>query len=533
MTEIDPKEKRDETTVQICYKQGTSCSIDDNDYTCADADSVDVDVDNTNTQIIYGLTANTEYCVIVKVSNGDSTTTYGPFTVTTGDDITMDITSAGGGTLNLCGRTSVPATYTAIPSDGVENYTYSWNGGTSSESNVFTKSYTAAATYTVTCTATHKTDGYKLITTATTTVSESAMPVTLVLCDNFLTVTVKKTSGNPNTISWGDGSSGSSVSVNTAHTYGAVGTYTIIASNSDGCTDTVEMTLSDAEHTTCTLSGLPNTSLLPNESGTSAVIDSVSDHEGNWYEVVQIGSQCWLKENLRTTTSPSTGTRIVVNGPVLSNISKVACWHDNDSAYYAPKNYGLLYNWMAAMDTFFTFPNNLPGWTALVAEVASVSQPNVTDNNAFPAFTPLPTPVNRRGICPQGWHLPSDAEWSEMEILVDIDDDLGEKTGYRGNHSCKISGGCDWGPSIINNNAPGSYENPERNSTGFSALPAGNFTTEGADGFDHIGGHASFWTSTQVSRFASNFRGFGFDLNGVNRGTYSKYSGHSVRCVRD
>lgn len=523
--DIDPKERKDATTVQICYKEGTSCSVDDGDYTCAEAQSVDVDVDNTNTQLIDGLISNTTYCVIVKVSNGDSTTIYGPFNVTTGNVVTMSITSTGNGNINFCGKTSVPATYTAIPSNGPENYTYSWNGGTDIEANTFTKSYTTAGTYTVTCTATHKTEGYTLTATATTTVGNSGMPVTLGLCDNFLTVTVKKTSGNPNTISWGDGSTSNSViQGSTDHLYNAAGTYTIIASNTYGCSDTVSMTLGDAVHTTCTLSELTTNSLLTNEMGTSTAIDSVKDHEGNWYEVVQIGSQCWLKENVRTTTSPRTGTRIVVNGPVLSNVSKVACWIDNDSATYAPKNYGLLYNWMAAVDTFYTDGSN--------SEVANVSQPDATvPATGFPAFY-LNFTGHRRGICPEGWHLPSDAEWSEMEIHVDIHDDLGEITGYRGTHSCEISGGCDWGSSIMSDDAPGSYDNPNRNSTGFSALPAGNFTDRSAS-FDHIGGHAGFWTSTQVSKYASYFRGFGYDYNGVNRGTYSRFVGHSVRCVRD
>ncbi len=112
---------------------------------------------------------------------------------------------------------------------------------------------------------------------------------------------------------------------------------------------------------------------------------TVTDHEGNVYATVKIGQQCWMRENLRTTTSLSTGTYLV---PAVNTgytyTGKQARWYNNDSATYAPMNYGLLYNWNAAMDTF----NTAYGETSV----------NTDDNNAVS----MSFMGSRRGICPAG-----------------------------------------------------------------------------------------------------------------------------------
>lgn len=275
--------------------------------------------------------------------------------------------------------------------------------------------------------------------------------------------------------------------------------------------------------TTCTVS-----SRNSNEMGSSAtVIDSVKDHEGNWYEVVQIGNQCWLKENLRTTTSPKTGTRLVNTAGKTGNSSshyygsKVAHWYMNDSTTYAPKGYGLLYNWCAVMDT--ANPTNH-------REVPTTTEGN---DNYF-NFTPS---GNHRGICPEGWHVPTDAEWSAMELEVN-GSDVSSTTGYRGRHAGKLSTGCDWTSSTAAG-APGNYSNVERNSSGFAAVPAGYFYSS----FHNAGSYAYFWSSSQnYSAGNQNFsavawyRYLTYNGAGVYRnaeGYVDKYYGRSVRCVRD
>ena len=378
---------------------------------------------------------------------------------------TLTLTSdLDGGSVNLCGNSSVEVVYTAtLNNANAADYTFAWTVGGEAQSetgSTLTYTYTAAATdVKVVCVAT-RAGSAALKDSLTTTVTSGGTPVALGLCDNYLTVTVVSVSGSPNSISWGDGSTGTSVSADMTHTYSTSGTYTITASNASGCKATYTMAL--AAHTTCTLSEMGNTTLNANEHGSATAIDSVKDHEGNWYEVVQIGNQCWLKENLRTRTSPKTGNNLVNplgntgNASTQSYTSKVAHWYLNDSTTYAPKGYGLLYNWCAAVDTFRT------GY----AEVATESS---TAN--FWSCT-LPS-GHRRGICPAGWHLPTDDEWNTMEATVN-GSDVSTSTGYRGSHAGKLSTGCDWTTSTTVN-APGNYSNAERNSSGFAAVPAGVF----------------------------------------------------------
>lgn len=115
---------------------------------------------------------------------------------------------------------------------------------------------------------------------------------------------------------------------------------------------------------------------------------TVTDHEGNVYNTVLIGTQCWTRENLRTTTSPSTGTYLIPPaGTGATFTGKQACWYNNDSAAYAPMNYGLLYNWNAAVDTF-----NVEYGETSVIPFSSYAQ-SIT----FMGF--------RRGICPHGLAL--------------------------------------------------------------------------------------------------------------------------------
>ena len=202
---------------------------------------------------------------------------------------------------------------------------------------------------------------------------------------------------------------------------------------------------------------------------------TVMDHEGNVYATVQIGNQCWMRDNLRTTTSPSTGTYLIPTADAsYTYTGKQARWYDNDSATYAPMNYGLLYNWNAAVDTF----NTAYGETSV----------NTSSNQAVSvSFT-----GNRRGICPAGWHLPSNAEWTQ---LFEVDQSI---------YAC--------------------------DGTDFSAVPAG--LCHGSS-FLNAGSIAYFWSSTQGD--SGNAYGCGllcFNARLI-RNSYTKYDGRSVRCLRD
>ena len=243
---------------------------------------------------------------------------------------------------------------------------------------------------------------------------------------------------------------------------------------------------------------------------------TVTDHEGNVYATVQIGGQCWMRDNLRTTTSPSTGTYLIPAAGTTdyTYTGKQAHWYNNDSATYALMNYGLLYNWNAAVDTF----NTAYGETSV----------NDTSGNAVSvSFT-----GHRRGICPAGWHLPSDAEWNLMEATVSGSDwqaSYETTNGYRGIHAGKLAGGDNWYSSSTSS-APGNYSNADRNASGFSALPAGR--CDGSS-FNNAGYIANFSSSSQRDIANVYYRHLYYTNASVGRSSFNKWFGFSVRCLRD
>ena len=237
---------------------------------------------------------------------------------------------------------------------------------------------------------------------------------------------------------------------------------------------------------------------------------TVTDHENNVYNTVQIGNQCWMRENLRTTTSPSTGNRLITdNSTDRTFTGKQARWYDNDSARYAPQNYGLLYNWNAAVDTF----NSTYG---------EFSVNDTADYAVNVTFT-----GNRRGICPEGWHLPSDAEWDTLKKYVSSQSQYicGSKNSYiakslasttvwfSSDSSCAVG-------NVLNTN----------NKTGFSAVPAGN--NVGAQ-FNHRTYTATFWSSTQAEKRNATNQYMLFNSAEVNEHNNLKSYGFSVRCIKD
>ena len=455
------------------------------------------------------------------------------------DDLILDYNSKGAGHSVRCVRDTTPSlslsasetgtvmicsspahvTYTAtIINDNPEGYSYSWSvtpaiSMPASTTNTITLEYSNSGNYTVNCTATK---GGKTINASILT---KVGCVHADYCVSDLTVTVHETEGDPISINWGDGQSANSVTVySTRHTYTVPGTYDITVSNSDGNAETTQVTVTKP-HTTCNVSAV-----LANEAGSGSILDSVSDHQGNWYEVVQIGSQCWLKENMRATTSPKTGASIVGSGtPLLSYTSKIAYWYDNNNAFYAPKNYGLLYNWCAALDTFKTGRE----------EVATT---NATENSDTWHYE---FSGNCRGICPAGWHVPTNEEWNVMESEVNGSTITTTYNDWnRGSHAGKLSTSCDWAdiPNWGDQTAPGDYAYNSRNSSGFSVLPAGGWNTSGffdAATATEYGSQAYFWTSSDYSDTYGLERILVYSTQTVMFYNYEKTFGMSVRCVRD
>lgn len=215
---------------------------------------------------------------------------------------------------------------------------------------------------------------------------------------------------------------------------------------------------------------------------------TISDIDGNIYNTVKIGNQCWMKENLKT-SQYNDGTPITTG---LNNTD----WSNNTTGAYAIyphanipgcsddncvlNMYGALYNWYAVSAT--------------------------TNGN--------------KNICPTGWSVPTDAQWTTMNEFLDPgnyeewcsppDSDCGgfwpdaggkmKETTVCGSHPC-------W-------NAPNSGAN---NISGFTALPAGYRSTDRS--FDDVGNNAYFWSSSEDDP------GYSWDriLDYTNAGVYRYY----------
>ena len=239
---------------------------------------------------------------------------------------------------------------------------------------------------------------------------------------------------------------------------------------------------------------------------------TVTDHEGNVYATVQIGNQCWMRDNLRTTTSPTTGTYLIPSANTgYTYTGKQARWYNNDSATYAPMNYGLLYNWNAAVDTF----NTAYGETSVNASSA---------NGVNVSFT-----GNCRGICPAGWHLPSNAEWTQFTNYVRTQGDY--ICGDTNINIAKALASTEGWNTSTNNCAVGN-DPSTNNASGFTAVPAGR-----CDGslFHLAGINATFWSSSQLEGYSDGalHRYLYYSDARVNQDSHNKAYCRSVRCLRE
>ena len=274
---------------------------------------------------------------------------------------------------------------------------------------------------------------------------------------------------------------------------------------------------------------------------------TVTDHQGNVYNTVKIGNQCWTKENMRCTTSPSTGSTLL--SPYVSGASKAATYLENASL---TSTYGVLYNWCAAMDTFYVASGVCPE----VATLASMYE--LLDTTWDCTFT-----GHRRGICPQGWHVPSDAEWAQLAEYVFGNDcylcgdctmpffynytytcigkALASTTGWTVFDEATYEAGYFWGYG--GTSCYVGYNASSNNATGFNALPAGyneiyithpNDTWVHSTRYLHFGEYAHFWSSTQdYNDNTGNTFALRFDDSCAKRTDVPEGRAQSVRCLRD
>jgi uncharacterized protein (TIGR02145 family) len=186
----------------------------------------------------------------------------------------------------------------------------------------------------------------------------------------------------------------------------------------------------------------------------------VEDMDGNKYSTVVIGTQVWLASNLKTTKySDGTAIPLVTDGTVwLNNVTPGYCWYNNDATTYK-STYGALYNWYT---------------------------------------------VNTGKLCPTGWHVPTNTEWSKL-------------TNYLGGYSSSIGYWTDL--------------------TDFIPVPGGMRSYKGA--FFYIGIEVIWWSSTEDRDIPGGYawsRTMFYDKYSIGKTLLSAspmLSGLSVRCLQD
>ncbi len=201
-------------------------------------------------------------------------------------------------------------------------------------------------------------------------------------------------------------------------------------------------------------------------------------YDGRTYDLVEIGGQCWFADNLATDQYRN-------GDPIPTGLDNTA-WSTTTNGAFAiynndPANdltYGKLYNWYTTVDS--------------------------------------------RGLCPTGWHVPTDCEWMYLESSLGMSVTDQETVGWRGT----TEGGAL--KATTNWNTPNTGAS---NSSGFTAFPGGSRSYIGS--YDAIGNYGNWWSSTEDDSVNAWSRILGYASSVVARYNLDMQNGFSVRCVRD
>jgi uncharacterized protein (TIGR02145 family) len=142
-------------------------------------------------------------------------------------------------------------------------------------------------------------------------------------------------------------------------------------------------------------------------------------------------------------------------------------------------------------------------------------------------------PSGIQGVCPTGWHLPSDAEWTQMEnYLANNGHNYDGTTGGGGAKIAKSLASTSGWNSLSTTGVIGNTDYPAyRNKSGFTALPGGYRYDDGT--FDDIGYGGYWWSATEFNATNAWYRYLYYSIIEVNSYDINKEDGFSVRCVRD
>ncbi|MDP1621051.1 MAG: FISUMP domain-containing protein [Bacteroidales bacterium] len=200
---------------------------------------------------------------------------------------------------------------------------------------------------------------------------------------------------------------------------------------------------------------------------------TVTDIDGNVYPTVNIGTQVWMAENLKTTRfNDGTNIPMEMDSTAWNHLSYPAyCWYSNASVY--KDIFGALYNWLA---------------------------------------------VGAGKLAPTGWHVATDAEWT---ILTNLLGGAGSAGG-----KLKTVGTIEVGTSYWYTPNTGAT-----NASGFSGLPGGAREFDGS--YNYLFSYGFWWTATNDNSGFAYYRNLSYNYADVQRGLLNYQDGLSVRCVKD
>ena len=214
---------------------------------------------------------------------------------------------------------------------------------------------------------------------------------------------------------------------------------------------------------------------------------TVTDYDGNVYNTVRIGNQCWMKQNLRTKHFANGG---VINAGGSNTSTTAYYYYEVNTSSISLANRGYYYNWPAAMHGAASSSSN---------------------------------PSGVQGVCPTGWHLPSGAEWDQLFNYV------------RGQSAYRCSGTNTIGKSLASTSnwrvcgdtlpcVPG-YNQTSNNATGFSAYPMNSHGLA-------LSIDAHFQSSQAGSNYSMVY-GIQYNSSTWYSGSAYKSDGVPVRCLRN
>jgi uncharacterized protein (TIGR02145 family) len=213
---------------------------------------------------------------------------------------------------------------------------------------------------------------------------------------------------------------------------------------------------------------------------------TMTDQDGNEYKTVTIGTQTWMAENLRTTKYR--------DGSAIPNVTNKTEWKSLTTGAYCT------YNNTENVDTIATY-GRLYNWYTI---------------------------IDNRNIAPEGWHVPTDAEWKTLEMFLGMNQTQADEIGWRGT---------DQGKQLAETGNTHWYYYSGTNLSGFSALPAG-YREDYFGSFWFYTETGLWWLATDFSETDAFCRCLGLiglseDREKVFRGYNKKKFGCSIRCIRD